>query len=397
MRELIWLLCSGLCAATTAQTFVVDASNGPGTHYTSIAAATAAVPSGATLLVRPGIYGEFVIDNKSLTVIGGAGVEVANSVWWIPAFEIKWIAASQRVVLQGIALAGPIQSARVHDCAGAVVLEDLAMSPAPTNAFGVGDIWIRRCDQVALRGWNASEVLLWLIDSRVVLESCVLRGQVAQQVGSFYAPSSSALLVEGGVTELVDCRLYGGGGDPNSLFGWNRPAIDGAAVTQPVFRILAPCRLEGASAAGWAPAPAIAGGGSLRLDPAVALVSSAGSPIDPGYTVVSAPMPAVLGSSAPPGGSLTASALGPTGVLAVLVLGLPGPPFAVPGIADPVWIDPGVFAFYAIGVPQVGVPLTGSVAVPNHPSFVGLILAWQSVAATGAGLQASNPSWTLVR
>ena len=50
-----------------AQIFVVDCSGGPGTDFTSIRAAVAAVPDGARLLVRPGIYQPFVVDGTSRT------------------------------------------------------------------------------------------------------------------------------------------------------------------------------------------------------------------------------------------------------------------------------------------------------------------------------------------
>src|SRR5437762_9224013 len=39
-----------------AQTFIVDAANGPGTNFTEIATAVAAVPDGAVLMVRAGSY-----------------------------------------------------------------------------------------------------------------------------------------------------------------------------------------------------------------------------------------------------------------------------------------------------------------------------------------------------
>lgn len=59
-----------LAVVAPAQTFVVDASNGPGTDYTSLATATAAAPSGSTLRIRAGSYAGFVIDAKSLALSG---------------------------------------------------------------------------------------------------------------------------------------------------------------------------------------------------------------------------------------------------------------------------------------------------------------------------------------
>ena len=63
-----------LSPARLAQTFVVDVANGPGTNFTSIATAISAVPDGATLLVRPGVYAEAIrIDGKGLKILGGPG------------------------------------------------------------------------------------------------------------------------------------------------------------------------------------------------------------------------------------------------------------------------------------------------------------------------------------
>ena len=44
----LWLTC------LPAQTFIVDASNGPNANFTSIVAAVSAVPDGATLVVLAG-------------------------------------------------------------------------------------------------------------------------------------------------------------------------------------------------------------------------------------------------------------------------------------------------------------------------------------------------------
>lgn len=51
--RLLAILASG---NLSTQTFIVDASNGPGTNFTSISAAITAVPDGAVLDVRAGLY-----------------------------------------------------------------------------------------------------------------------------------------------------------------------------------------------------------------------------------------------------------------------------------------------------------------------------------------------------
>jgi len=68
-----WMACNLAIAALAfpirAQTFIVDAANGPGTNFTDIATAAATVPDGAVLEVRAGNYGSFAITSKGLTVL----------------------------------------------------------------------------------------------------------------------------------------------------------------------------------------------------------------------------------------------------------------------------------------------------------------------------------------
>ena len=64
------LLVALLATPLWAQSFVVDINNEPGTNFTQISHAVAAVPDGATLLVRSGDCESFFVDGKGLTLIG---------------------------------------------------------------------------------------------------------------------------------------------------------------------------------------------------------------------------------------------------------------------------------------------------------------------------------------
>lgn len=68
-----------LSCALSAQTFVVDAAGGPGSNFTDIAAAVAAVPDGATLLVRPGSHGGFAIAGKGIALLAQPGAVVGDA------------------------------------------------------------------------------------------------------------------------------------------------------------------------------------------------------------------------------------------------------------------------------------------------------------------------------
>ncbi|MFT4511656.1 MAG: hypothetical protein ACI89X_004765 [Planctomycetota bacterium] len=102
----ITTLVAALLLATsqlTAQTFVVDKANGPGAAFTSIATAIAAVPDGAVLVVRPGQYLSFGIDNKSMTVLGESGAEIYDLA---AILQITNLTANQHVKLRGLSVAG---------------------------------------------------------------------------------------------------------------------------------------------------------------------------------------------------------------------------------------------------------------------------------------------------
>jgi len=65
-------------AACFAQTYVVDAQNGPGANFVEISQAVATVPDGAVLVVRPGAYQGFAINGKSIAVLGSGSVTVVH-------------------------------------------------------------------------------------------------------------------------------------------------------------------------------------------------------------------------------------------------------------------------------------------------------------------------------
>lgn len=390
------LSASLLALGASAQTFVVDASNGPGANFTSIAAAVAAVPTGAVLLVRPGSYGEFRIAGKGLTVLGGPGVDVLQSASaFISAIEVYQTPANEPVVVRGCRVVGCPARVQALYCAGEVLLEDITTlascggTPADMSTFGVF-----HSSQVMLR--NCVGYASWSTASEVVCEGCTFTGQSGYTGGLLFLHSSPGLALVGGHVALVDCSLVGGAGYNGLLVQDN---MAGLSMNNADVRVLGASSITaGHFPFGLPPVPAIDGsGGTLRLDPAVAVSTLAQPPIAAGIPTTTAAMPAVRGTSAAPGGTLRADALGPVGSTVILVLGFPGAAVNLPGIADAFWMDPAAVVFAAIGVPQQGAPVSSSIAVPNQAGFLGLRFAWQSVAAGPTGLEASNPTRTLVR
>jgi hypothetical protein len=129
-----------------------------------------------------------------------------------------------------------------------------------------------------------------------------------------------------------------------------------------------------------------------------ASLAASGTPPIAGVAAVTAPMPGATGTSAAPGGAITATVTTEYGDVVVLVVGLPGLPGNVPGFLDAFWLDPVVHVFHTIGVQQPGTPVSGAIAVPNTPVFLGTRLNWQAACfGPVTGTQATNPVAALVR
>jgi len=380
-----------IASAAPAQTFIVDAANGPGTNFTSIVAAVAAVPDGATLIVRPGTYSSFSIVTKGLTILGDTGVQAGGA-------SVRLTQPQQAVVLRGLTfdghgVFGQYEVVIVDGCSGPVLIEDcnyfLSVYYGGNYPYSIS---ISSSAQVMLR--RGSWINCLLGSSNVVIEEANISGQDGSSQPFQVRPSRTAIGIGGGAVQIAGGTLRGGAG----WFGLSdSPAIDMFGGT---LRLLASTTLiAGTDPVALAPpVAAITGSGTVRIDPQVVLQTSVVPPIASTIGVQTLSMPSLRSTSAPLGGAITASALGPVGDLAILVLGLTGPPVSVPGIADTIWLDPSLYLFAAVGSPQVGVPVTGSVAVPSQPAYLGFPVGWQSISYNVAsGLQASNPSWALVR
>lgn len=388
MRNGSLFVASAFLAVAHAQSYVVDVNNGPGTNYTSIAAAVAAVPDGATLLVRPGDYGSFAIAGKGLTILGSGTVRVMGAAG-SSAITVQSTNPTQRVVLAGLAslAAGTFLSA--DNCLGPLLLEELSAGyafPYPA-AEAPPAVSLGQCHQVMLRDVVSAEGHLYSEAQDLALERCAFTGVSAQvYVFTITRPAKPGLILAAGTATIAASALTGGEGS----WIW---AV-GPVPAGPGISLSASARVMGSSqiraGAGYSTVPAVSGAGVLRLDPAT-VVQPAGLPASLIVTV--APQPEVAGTSAPIGGTLSATAVAQGGQFVVLVHGLPWFPYAVAGIADPFWIDPLFFAVAGFGTTTV----TSTIAVPPAAGLRGITIAWQAVVSSGGELIASNPSWTLVQ
>src|SRR5690606_7564270 len=246
------LTCSVLLSlASAAQTFVVDAENRPGTDFTSLVAAIAAVPSGSTLLVRGGRYFESPeIQGKALAIV----CEPAATA----LLPLGGAAAQQNVTIRDLILiansSSPSFSARLSaiDADGLVLLDGVRGAGAAgvtLVARNCARLSARRCE---FRGSRSASVEVE--GGNACFESCWLgRAEGANgQVG---------LRQSGGTVQLVDCQVDGS----QPLLGISGPAVD----TNGSLRVLGNSVLRGGA---FPPAAlAIAGTGTVRLEPSVQL------------------------------------------------------------------------------------------------------------------------------
>lgn len=365
--------------ALLAQTFVVDAANGPGTNFTTIAAAIAAVPDGAVLDVRAGAYSEdLAINGKSLAILGRPGARIV-----VPAagqLAVQGLAPTQRAVVRGFTI--EVQSTFgtfgmvLDNNQGTVVLEDLM-----PFFLGYGSVSLVADANAALfvRG-STFRGEFRLTDCTAVIERTTVSGALS---------TPTHFVQTRGSLQLVDSTVRG----PNNAMG---PVLAAAInLDQADLRVLGASELAGGFSLLLPFGYAIAGTGTARLEPQVVLTGNTPL-VEPSVTVVTDAMPRLAATSAPLGAAATASLSGQPGAIAILGIGLPAPAAWVPGIADPFFWAPGTTVAAAVGVFAPATPLVAATNLPASPAWRGTVLLWQGVTYDAAhGLQASNPAFAI--
>jgi hypothetical protein len=189
--------------------FIVDAANGPGTHFTSLMVAINTVPDGATLLVRAGDY---VITapttvSRGLSIVGLGGVRVTE----YAQLTFGPTQSSQAIRLVNLTLASGSPVALLFtDVAGPLLLDRITCPPSPVC---VG-LEFTRCQNVhiqqlqmgapSLTGFvAAADSRLRMQLTRASLRTTAVSGHFLAGVGM--TAIESALWLE-------DCNLAGGDG-----------------------------------------------------------------------------------------------------------------------------------------------------------------------------------------
>ncbi len=218
LASLLTLSLSG--AAASAQTFVVDDTSGPGVDFDSIVSALQAVPSGAILDVREGVYDGFTVQ-REVTIVGQpTGVFVTSPVV-VSGGSIDGVVVLSRFELQG--------GFSVADSANTLVLDNLRFTGSSGPNVDA-ELSVLRSTDVRLARVLGPRVVI--SDSRVQASECEF---IAVRVGD---PNGfAAVLIEG--TSLVhldhcvatgsrgeDCPSSGGCLPSNAYGGGGGPGVD---------------------------------------------------------------------------------------------------------------------------------------------------------------------------
>jgi hypothetical protein len=194
-------LLSPLAAATT---WTVDVNNGPGTDFTQISDAIAAVSAGDTLIVRPGQYTGFVLD-KELAIIGQGTGPLDEVLFYNATLHDLPAGSTTRIAnmrMNGLGFGG----FKLVDDAGAVVIDDLVATDR-VQVTNSADVRFRRLD--------AREGLL-STSSRVEIADSTLIGKGGGQCICCNYPNTSdggpGLTLNGGEVHVAWTSVLGGYG-----------------------------------------------------------------------------------------------------------------------------------------------------------------------------------------
>lgn len=353
-----------LTAHTAAQTFVVDAANGPGASFTDLPAAIATVPDGAILVVRPGGYTQFSIDGKSLSILADTAVTVGSIG---QSCFVRNLGAQQQVTLRGMQFLGSITNTVVRclDNDGPVLIDSCwGAGLYPTNGCAIE---ATRCIDVHIRNgtFRTANVPLLCIDSFVRATNATF------EVASSY-PGVAAF---DGTVELNSCTVLGATGAPG------RGAVN---LNNSNLRVLGASNLS-TTFPWWV----VTGSGNARIDPATVFNNGGWQPTINTVNTTMLQMPSV---TADPGigSNLAAATLeGPAAGIGVLFAGLRSSPLLVSWSPDPILLLPGSEVLLASG--SLSAPLNGSYIVPLSPVITGVRVVWQGASLEAAsGLQLSN-------
>jgi len=372
-------------------TWIVDASNGPGTNFTDLPPAFARASDGDTILVRAGSYTPGTA-SRALTILGQGGVVVNCVKVTLPPqtvpFVISGVGSGKTFVLRGITFAynwsaNDTPILQISGNGGRVQVEDCQVDG--TYKFGLTTDPLRvsaaidNCSQVSVTRCVIGPSLR-VSNSTVCLSKCTLDGRNAGRVNptsSRYYGSSAGLYITSSTALLCQTNVAGGNG--YFAFMLTMPGVAG------IVSYGSDVVITGDSSC------AITAGGDLKGNNAI-LGSSGGLLLDPSVqlrpTGSATPYAGFANSHARRLPALTAS--GPSSLggrtnlvlysqdkhLFVAMLALPGSPFLVAPFGL-LWLDVASLHIFAQGAQGASEHTTVSLPIPSVAGLRGLPITFQ--------------------
>lgn len=236
------------------QTWKVDCTGAPGSHFTDLPAAVAASAPGDTILVYSTVgstcvayYTAPLVDRPirivGFTVGGQPGNNTPGGIGVVGSLQITGIPAGQQVILTNISIghssANP-SPITVVDCEGSVVLDNIYFGNVGTPGQ---DLRVERCDHVVVRGstFNLGGDPFHIVDSNVLFTNAVVyTNPPFPWFGVGYTVTTETLRLVRSTVTLSGSIIYG---SPN--YGGALIQRSAATLDDSTLRIGASCTIRG--------------------------------------------------------------------------------------------------------------------------------------------------------
>jgi hypothetical protein len=397
LAVLVVAISSASVRVAAQRTWIVDAANGPGAHFTDLAVAVSFAAEGDILVLRAGDYVGLAI-RKPLTILGTRGAtRILAPTATSPHLVVFGIQAAQRFVIRDVIL-GPGRYPRFvvgmtfRDCAGPVLAEGIEAGP------DFSTLQFDRCARVAVtRCGRASSGGLGLhaIDSSVTATSCALIGRRANDAVHAWP----GLLVER-QTRMVVGDVFAAGGE-----GWVmvlptrtqlHPGAPGVDLRDSSLEIARGVIVAGgATPLAGVDSPAILGRGQASIDWTTVLLPTGGAPaVAPTVQVRRIDRPTLRSGGMDAAGRWELTLESTPARAFWIGVGLPSPPVAT-GLGE-LWFELGGSMTIGVGMQAQSGATTVRLPVPPGGSRRGLTLVAHALAGDVLGDFALTPPSVLI-
>jgi hypothetical protein len=225
------LLAAFITASTVAATWIVDSNNGPGTNFTTISAAIAAAQPGDTIIVRAGVYGENVVVNKGVTIVGWNATQYPmatptgvypHAIWG--TFGITNIPSGERCTVSGLVILRPSPASGVTvgilDSAGTIILDRCVIPNGGVFVNNCTDVFMEYVHVRQFQGALPPQTGVTISNSWVQANDLDATGSDLTTEPDFFPAAGTALeVLNNGIIALARPKLIGGfGGGPWTTF-----------------------------------------------------------------------------------------------------------------------------------------------------------------------------------